>query len=231
MNKNYQYVLLAILVLSIAINVVTCRQKSKAKTELSEVQSILDVSQDSLEKSRDDYNRQVARAKGLELESWKMLKETQTQDSIIDEMTKIIKENKRVQDVSVISSETSITKTLPTVIKVRELDTIYVTKYEDKWIKLENVTDRDSSSFQLSVQNSFYTWSQFGKRKGVFGRRDLDVFVRSENPYTDLNRVEKFTIKQPKQRRLGFGLFGGYGINSRGEVGTQAGVGLIYRLR
>lgn len=231
MSKFLLFIVFGILGLSIALNVVTCRQKSKAKTELSETLSIIDIVQDSIQKFRDAEGRLIAKTRGLELSSWKMLQKVDTQDSLIEAMKEIISEEKRVRDISAITAETRVTKTLPTVIRLRDTTTVYITKFRDRWIDFQNVADADSSRFDLRVQNSFFTWSALGKRNGWFGRRNLDVFVRSENPYTDLSKVEKFTIKEPRQRRLGFGFYTGYGINSRGELGAQAGAGLILRIR
>lgn len=232
MNKRVSYFLIAFLVSSIVFNVVTCRGKAKAKNEASELRDFFNIANDSLIKTIDAQGRQIGRTQVLELENFALLKDIEYKDTVLTEMLSIIDEQKkRLKSVTAITTETSVMKTLPTIIRLRDTVIQYVAKFEDKWVKLNTVSDADSTSFDLQIQNEFYAWSKYGKRKGLFGERPLDIFVRSENPYTDIKRVEQFTIKAPTPRRIGLGLFAGYGISSNMQLRPSAGVGLFYRIK
>lgn len=231
MSKLFGYILAGLLALSIVTNLVNCGGKHKAQSQADALRDFLFVSNDTLVKTTDAAGRLIAKARVLQLENWKLLDEVENRDTVIADMLTIIKEQeRRLKSVTAFTTETSVTKTLPTAIILRDTVVEYVAKYEDKWLKMNTAANADSTRFKVQLRNDFYAWSKFGRRKSLFGDRTLDVFVRSENPYTDIERVEQFTVEQPKPRRIGVGIYAGYGVTAEMKLQPSIGVGVFYKI-
>jgi hypothetical protein len=65
-----------------------------------------------------------------------------------------------------------------------------------------------------------------GNRKQGFLRTEYRIEVQNSNPYIKTTDIDSYTIKE-RNKRLGLGLYIGYGLNNTGLT-PQLGVGLSY---
>ena len=124
---------------------------------------------------------------------------------------------------------TTFREVLPTEV-IYEQDTLvlYRTEYRDRYIEVETAATLDSTRLSIKVKNELDLF-HVRERTPLFGAPRYRVTARITNPYSDVEQLESVLI-HPPQRRLGVGLFGGYGMTSEGQVGPVVGVGVTYRI-
>ena len=120
-----------------------------------------------------------------------------------------------------VSGSTNTTVILPT--KPTE-SPIYETKpsIKDEWISLYIKATAKDISYDLTVRNQYSV--VIGQEKGKNFAQ-----VHNFNPHTETSDIKTYQVTVPKQKRLGIGIQGGYGLGA-GGLTPYIGVGLSYNL-
>jgi len=182
-------------------------------------------------KDKDGLN--VSRIEVLESEKAKNLLKIKSKDSTVlflqGEVEKYKKQIKEPgSSVTTVTSTTNVSGTVPsTVIPPTSIDydasfAGYYSEKHTEWIDLVITAKKDSTHFDLKSRNKYSV--VIGYEKGVpFAQ------VKNFNPYTETTSLRTFQVTVPKQKRLGIGLQGGYGIGANGLT-PYFGVGISYNL-
>lgn len=230
--KTFLYIFIALIILGLQFyNFFLFEERRETENNL------LKASQDSLFIWKNKHGQQMARIKVLESSNIENLLLLETTNETINELKNLVKENKKLLkergSATIIKTTTKIDTTVVTIV---ETDTItgfpiYRSKIENKWYNIKSVASKDST------QHLFKTFSELNiivgqeKQKGL--KKSIPYAIANDkNPYTNIKDMRVYQVSLPKQKRLNFGIYTGYGINLNNKIstGVQFGVGLNYNI-
>lgn len=221
--KQFTWILLGALAISVFFNVQQCNQTKQPPSSFNDA---LEAAQDSIHTLTDNLNRQLAWTDIIYTEKTDLQGLHVLKDSTINKLLKITKEQKqKLQSASLIATKTSFDQSVQSEIQKTDTVIQYVTEYKDRWIEVSTKTDMDTDSTQisLSVKNEWSMWTTLEKKQ-------LKVFVRNENPYTEIEELKSWEMALPPPRRWGFGVLAGYGIGANLKLSPYIGLGGYYRI-
>jgi|SRR6218665_3748689 len=98
----------------------------------------------------------------------------------------------------------------------------------DKWIRGNVLMNADSVKVDVKVRNEYEVLLVPGSHRW-FKRQIAYIQIKDKNPYSEIEGIRSYQMAVPKQRRLGLGVFIGYGISSAGFA-PVVGAGLNYTI-
>jgi hypothetical protein len=243
--EKYKHVLGYTILIIIILMLATCN--GKLSNKIDEGILLLEASQDIMEKLIKKNGEQVASIKVLQTENVNTLLNLKTKEKDVlllqGEVKKYQRKLQAGSSVTVIGTTTSLDITGKTgeIIKYDTIikdSFIYISptfpvKYKDDWVNLNGSVDRFSFDFDtLSIKNDFTFALLYKKEK----RKKVPyIEVTSKNPYTDVNYLKTYSVSIPPPKRLGLGIFIGYGgyfdpVILRGGSAVIGGIGLNYTI-
>lgn len=223
-------------------------QEIQVKNDLIESQNTLMVTY------RNKDSSMVALTETLKLARAQDLLRLKSSDSIINQLQKIVEENKsRLKDngsATVINSQGIISKTTPTdkkpytptVPRDRTKDIVeelpeYSTSFKDKWVNYSINANSDSISLKLKYKDIYSVVVGTEKDstlpffKKLFSEKKDYAWVTTESPYSEIKSTKTTTITVPPKPRLSVGIQAGYGLTAGNViVSPYVGIGVSYRL-
>lgn len=229
--KLLKYLLIAAVGILLFVSI---RQCSKSKTDKQEYINMLDAANDSLQTTRDELGRQITETSVIVAQKEDLELIVSSKDDEIWMLKDLVKSRgKQLTAALALTANTRLDTVL--VSRIEKGDTIWKvkTEYRDRWIELTAETDlnSDSTKVQLKVANDFKIWKEYEKiGKWPNRKKILKVFVRSDNPYTEVDALKSWEIPIEHPRRLSFGPVAAYGINEDFKRHVFIGAGVMYRI-
>lgn len=111
-------------------------------------------------------------------------------------------------------------------------DTVYIfpnynTNHKNNWLDMNIYAGPADTYFDLLLRDDFSVTHT--RKKKLFGKDLLNVYVKSLNPYVDSQNVEPFIFEQ-KPKRWNLSAQIGFGVNKNLELSPYVGIGLGYSL-
>lgn len=227
--KNIALIILLVIMTSLYLN----ERESRIVQE-----NLNEASAQYIEVLKDANGNSLAKIQVLETESRKDFLAFKTKDSLIVELQKTVKENKRLLrnstgSASIVKTETQIdTVAVTTVV----MDTIsntptYKSKITDEWYEVSTVASQDSTQIALKTfhQISLVIGTE---SQGLFKKSKPYAIAKDSNPFSNIKDMRVYSIKQ-KQKNFVIGPYAGAGFSvNQGivRVGWQVGFGITYKL-
>lgn len=256
MNKEriYKVVSIIIIVILILLNIRSCKNTQDNKKDYV---STINALQDTMISYRNKDGIQIAKISLIETQSARQFLEIQSKDIEIVKLQGEVKENKKrlgkQGSVTIIGNSTQLNTIDTTRITSKDTiiknDTVFVypeyssvirkglRKDSSYWILASVKANKDSTSLDVKVENSYIIILGSEKRKGfknLFKPKVAFAEVKNENPYTSTNSIRSYQIKAPKPKRLGIGFNIGYGLtfdkNYTPIFRPYIGIGLQYNI-
>ena len=220
--------LFALIAMGVAIK--SCNENKRDNTELI---SVIDAMNDTLEVSINADSSKTARIDAFET-TRKTLLSLRSKDSTIKELQKLV--DKNTKSATVFKSNTNIkSNTKNTIIPKDSIfkdSLIYIyPEYRSlismgKWVNGTAVSNKDGTVLDLQIHNEFNVAIKKKDKKSV-------VEVTSMNPYSTLESVRSFTEIPKDVKRIGVGLHVGYGatlMNNEIKLAPVISIGVNYNL-
>jgi hypothetical protein len=187
-----------------------------------------EAANDSLRVSRNKYGQEVSKRLVIEANREKDFLRMVTQDSIIKDLQREVRDYKGKVSAMVISTHTT-TSSGSSVTNVISSDSAkyptYETSWDGEWDAGTIVATKDSILHDIDVKNKFsFTIGQ--ENNGWFKRRVSTLTAVNSNPNTVTNGIHSFQIKQ-RGKRFAFGVFVGLDIVT---LKPTAGIGGVYTI-
>lgn len=192
---------------------------------------------DSLVISKNSNGEFEALIRTIETENTKTFYELQSKDSIIIDLQKEVKKNKKYLknrgSVTNISSNTNIgIKTESEVIKASDSSFVYKSAFNlDGWVYGLVTAGKDSTEIHLKVKNDYTV--VLGQEKTGFlnlGKGKSFVKITNKNPYSEVKSLRTYQVSPPKVKRMGVGPFLGATLSKDLSINPVIGVGINYQL-
>lgn len=212
--KNYLIVGLLIIIAILLL-------RKSYKGEYIATKSMLE---DTVSTYRNKLNQEVAKINSIETLRKKDFLKLQVQDSVIQELQKVVKSNKKGVQYTILETtmvlKDTVTLFKDSMIVLNNNDTIYVDCYEynNKWVDLSVCND----SLNLVVDNQQAIIFGYDKRKPF-------IEVTNYNPYVSTKTLRSYNVKTRK-KRFGLGINISYSINQKLQLQPTIGVGLQYNI-
>ena len=234
MNKEriYKVVSITIIVILVLLNLKSCKNTQDTKKDYV---NTINALPDTLTTYRNKDGMQVAKISLIETEKASQFLEIKSKDAVIVKLQEEVKKNEKRLGKS--GSVTVITNTT----EVKTVDTTYITSKDtivrndtvfvypeyssfikkglridsSYWVTANVKANKDSTSFDIGIQNSYVIVLGREKAKGfkaLFKPKVAFAEVTNENPYTSTKTIRSYQVKTPKPKRLGIGFHVGYGL-------------------
>ncbi len=199
---------------------------------------------DTLETSRDELGRQTAEIESLEVESSTQFLSLRSRDVTINRLQNLVSEYKgKVSAAASATTETSmIGSGVPEVGQrsdtVLRGDTIliyetYTRVWRSPWESGKIVANRDSVTHSIQVKDSLDVVIGKPRNWNPFKRSKPEVILKSANPNVSITNLRSVDVVGG-DKRLGFGVYAGYGITASPDGslghGIQLGLGGTWRI-
>lgn len=230
--RNYALLLAVVAILIVLLQ----RSCSKIQT----VADLYEVSQDSLQKSKNILGQEFAVIMAFKSSRDKDLLRLKMKDSTIQWLQNTVEDYKgKLSAAIVVSNATTSRGTTPTVIT--KVDTVYQngevqlwpkysTNWTGRWEEGYIEATKDSIFRVIRVKNEFEI-TVGEASNGWFRPRQSQVKVLNLNPNTLTQELRAFDVAH-QEKRLGIGLHMGYGLTAgtSPQLSPYIGVGLDLRL-
>jgi hypothetical protein len=257
MNKErmYKVVSITIIVILVLLNLKSCKNTQDTKKDYV---STINALQDTMITYRNKDGMQVAKISLIETEKASQFLEINSKDAVIIKLQEEVKKNKnrmgKSGSITVIENTTNLaTVDTTSYITFKDTivrnDTVFVypeySSFIKKGLKIDSsywVTanvkaNKDSTSFELGIQNSYTVVLGREKSKGfkaLFKPKVAFAEVTNENPYTSTKTIRAYQVKTPKPKRFGIGVHVGYGLtfdkNYTPIIRPYIGIGFQYNI-
>lgn len=220
--------LMALIGMGVAMK--SCNENRRDNTELV---SVIDAMNDTLEVSINTDSSKTARINAFET-SRKTLLSLRSKDSTIKALQKLV--DKNTKSATVFNSNTNIKSNTKNTITSKDTiikdSLIYIyPEYRSlvsmgKWVNGTAVSNKDGTVLDLQIRNEFNVVIKKKDKKSV-------VEVTSMNPYSTLESVRSFTEIPKDVKRIGVGLHVGYGatlMNNEIKLAPVISIGVNYNL-
>lgn len=256
MNKEriYKAVSITIIVILVLLNLKSCKNTQDTKKDYV---STINALQDTMTTYRTKDGVQVARISLIETERAIQFLEIKSKDAVIVKLQEEVKKNEKrlgkSGSVTVITNTTEVKTVDTTYITFKDTivrnDTVFVYPEYSSFIKkglridssywvLASVkANKDSTSFEIGIQNSYTIVLGREKVKGfkaLFKPKVAFAEVTNENPYTSTKTLRSYRVQTPKPKRFGIGVNIGYGLtfdkNYTPILRPYIGIGINYNI-
>lgn len=224
------FVVTFISLIGMGVAMKSCNENRRDNTELV---SVIDAMNDTLEVSINTDSSKTARINAFET-SRKTLLSLRSKDSTIKALQKLV--DKNTKSATVFNSNTNIKSNTKNTITSKDTiikdSLIYIyPEYRSlvsmgKWVNGTAVSNKDGTVLDLQIRNEFNVVIKKKDKKSV-------VEVTSMNPYSTLESVRSFTEIPKDVKRIGIGLHVGYGatlMNNEIKLTPVVSVGINYNL-
>lgn len=225
-------------VIVIGIIIFLWNMYSNKQIELQEQKNLVEAATDSLKTWKDKDGKNMAKISVLETTNTKTLLEFESTNKTINELKSLVKTNrsllKKQGSASIIKSETVIDTTASTIVKIDSItkSPIYESAVKNEWYSIKSRATKDSTNYKLSTFSNLNL--TIGREKqGLFKKDKPFAIANDDNPYTNIKDMRTYQVTLPKPKRIGLGVYGGYGAtltNQEVRTGWQIGIGLTYDL-
>jgi hypothetical protein len=254
MNKEriYKAVSITIIVILVLLNLKSCKNTQNIEKDYV---STINALQDTMTTYYNKDGMQVAKISAIETEKASMFLDIKSKDAVIIKLQEEVKKNKnrigKSGSVTVITNTTEINTVDTTYVISKDTivrnDTVFIyPEYSSfirkglrvdssYWITANVKANRDSTSFELGIQNSYTVVLGREKAKsfkGLFKPKIAFAEVTNENPYTATKTIRSYQVKVPRPKRLGIGINVGYGIilDKKPVFRPYIGIGINYNI-
>jgi len=254
MNKEriYKAVSVIIIIILILLNIKSCKKQQDTKKDYV---STINALQDTMNTYRTKDGVQVTRISLIETEKASMFLDIKSKDAVIVKLQEEVKENKKrlgkSGSVTVITNTTELKTVDTTYVTSKDTiirnDTVFVypeysslikkgfRKDSSYWITANVKANKDSTSFELGIQNSYVVVLGREKAKGfkaLFKPAIAFAEVTNENPYTSTKTIRSYQVKVSKPKRFGIGIHVGYGLilDKKPVFRPYIGIGFQYNI-
>lgn len=206
------------------------------KEKRVEQETLVEASAAELKTWKNKDGENVAKIQVLETKNQKTFLAFQSQNETIQELQKLVKENRSLFKNSrgtagVIKSETNIDTAAATIVsKDDENNPIYSSISENEWYKIATIANKDSTQVSLSTFHNI-SLVMGSERPGLFKKKKTFATAKDSNPYSNIKDMRIYNVTEDK-KHFTVGPYVGYGASIIGQdvkLGWQAGVGLTYK--
>lgn len=210
---------------------------SSRNTEYMEQKNLVEAANDSIQTWKSKNGKNMAKISVLETENSKTLLNLETTNETIKDLQDLVKSNRRLLkkqgSASVIKSETSIDTTTTTTVKEdNNGNLVYFGNVDNEWYSISSTSTIDSTNYKLKTFSNLNL--TIGREsQGLFKKSKPFAIANDDNPYTNIKDMRTYQVTLPRDKKLGLGLYGGYGLSLNGQqvnTGWQVGFGLNYDL-
>ncbi len=210
MIKNSIMAIMSIAILLLLYK--SCNDSNRVSNVKEFYKNVIDTMRVSRNKFGKSYQTSVISQK-------KMLLDLQSRDTAIIELQDAVKYyrkelSKAGSSVTVYETNTIIDTILSvetnTIVK-NDLDTVEIKSisFHDDYVDVELSIEEDSARLSLQTKDKFIvTIGEEG-----FWKKKRFVEVTNSNPYSSLNYLKTYEVKQPKRKWFSIGIQAGYGID------------------
>lgn len=207
------------------------------RTSRIEQETLIEASNYKLKTWKDKNGKNLAKIQVLETRNEKTFLAFKSQDSTIQELQNLVKQNRSLfknskGTASIIKSETKIDTIAPTIVtKDTTNNPIYTSSIKDKWYNINSIATKDSTRVKL---NTFHTLSLVmgSESQGLFKKRKTFATAKDDNPYSNIKDMRIYNVIEENKNFI-IGPYIGTGatiINKEVKVGWQFGIGITYKL-
>ena len=209
----------------------------KEKNFRLEQELLIEASTDELKTWKNKNGENLAKIQVLETRNEKTFLAFKSQDSTIQELQDLVKQNRSLfksskGTASIIKSETKIDTITPTEVSQDiNNDPIYSATIKDKWYNVESTATKDSTRITL---NTFHNMSLVmgSESQGLFKKRKTFATAKDGNPYSNIKDMRIYNVTDDVKHFV-IGPYVGAGatlIDNEVKTGWQVGFGVTYKL-
>lgn len=228
--------LVGFIILAVLLYLQKCSNANRADKENLQLVAAL---QDTLRhyKNKDSIN--VATISVIQTQSARDFYKLDLKDKQLKELQAVVEEYKKTLKAG--SSVTNALIETVAILKAKKPEIIFqkgdtvwkdniayvYPTYKDtinnQWIKLKAKMGKDSSSFDLKVENKF---------SAIIGYKNRKPFVDllTDNPYTTVKQLRVYQVSIPRPKRFGIGFSTGVTLDNNLKLAPYVGVGVNYNL-
>ena len=207
------------------------------RTSRIEQELLIEASTNELKTWKDKNGQSLAKIQVLETRNEKTFLAFKSQDSTIQELQDLVKQNRKLfknskGTASIIKSETKIDTIAPTVVSQdSDSNPIYTAFIKDKWYNINSVATKDSTRVTL---NTFHNMSLVmgSESQGLFKKRKTFATAKDENPHSNIKDMRIYNVTDDVKHFV-IGPYVGAGatlIDNEVKAGWQIGFGVTYKL-
>lgn len=209
----------------------------KEKEARIEQETLIEASASELKlwKTKDGEN--LAKIQVLETRNKNTFLAFKSQDSTIQELQELVKENKKLfkssqGTASIIKSETNIETAGETLVSQGEEESpTYSSHIEDSWYNIKTVATKEETKVSLTT---FHNVSLImgAERQGFFKKKKTFATAKDENPYSNIKDMKIYNVVENRENFV-VGPYVGLGVTKAGpdvKAGWQVGFGVTYKL-
>lgn len=225
-----------LLIITIALLVYLTYQLRTVKRELSNVNELNTVLNDTLVIRKSKEGLFVAKIGVLESYKQETFTKMASQDSVINKLQKLVvqykTELKKKGSVTVIGTQGTVDVVVSTIMDTTSKDYIYNSSFNLKgWVWGEVSASKDST--KISVKFKEEIDAIIGEEKTGFlglGKRKMFVDVILHNPYNEVKYLRSYSTKQLPAKKFSVGPTAVYGIGKGLEPNVFIGLGVTYSI-
>jgi hypothetical protein len=203
-----------------------------------EQELLIEVSTDELETWKNKDGENVAKIQVLETQSRETFLAFKSQDSTIQELQQLVKDNKRLfknaqGSASIVKSETNIDVEAVTQVTQDSItgSPVYTSDTKTKWYEINTVASEDTTKIKLKTVHSL-SLVMGSESQGLSKKRKTYAIAKDDNPYSDIKDMRIYNVTENKKSFV-VGPYAGLGVSGSGGVvrtGWQIGFGVTYKL-
>lgn len=202
-----------------------------------EQEILIEASTDELKTWKNKNGENLAKIQVLETRNEKTFLAFKSQDSTIQELQSLVKQNRKLFKDSkgaagIIKSETIIDTTTTTVVSQdTQNNSIYSANINNKWYKVKTIASKDSTQIKLQTFHNI-SLVMGSESQGIFKKRKSFAIAKDDNPYSNIKDMRIYNVTQDrKQFSIGPYIGAGFSVNnSEVKPSWQIGLGLNYKL-
>lgn len=117
---------------------------------------------------------------------------------------------------------------------IKRVPTYLIKPYNDKWLTFEGFMRKGMFYADYTLRDSLTLITSY-KNRGLLGlgRRDFYIDIAADNPNTTITNAKGYKLDGIKERKIGFGFMGGYGISlglGPPKISPFIGAGIFYKV-
>lgn len=188
-------------------------QLIKTKNEIINIENFEKVLNDSIKFYKNKNNENVAKIKVFETEKLKDFIKIKTKDSVVTELQKQLRKNKKF-----LKKQGSITK-FSTITKVKIVEkTIvknnnYTSQFNlNNWVYGNSFASKDSTVLNFKIKNEYLVL--IGREKKGWFKSQPFAEITNKNPYSEIKTLRVYQLSLPRKKRFSFGPIISYRLNT-----------------
>lgn len=203
-----------------------------------EQETLVEASTNKLKVWKNKNGENLAKIQVLETRNQKTFLAFKSQDSTIQELQRLVKQNRSLfknsrGTASIIKSETKIDTIAPTIVSHDTINgnPIYKSFIKHKWYTANSVATKDSTRLTLSTLHNI-SLVMGSEGQGLFKKRKTFATAKDDNPFSNIKDMRIYNVVEDKKHFV-VGPYVGFGATVAGpdvKAGWQIGVGLTYKL-